>query len=108
MIQAHILRKSKRWIKQIQKMYFDDLVFADKPWKYDEHLFRIIHMCEGSGNTATEYAVINRRTRVIISKHRMYMHAERKCASLMYDRDRLHYARRRIAMLPPGGRLRDY
>ena len=107
MIQTHILKKSKRWIKQIQKMYLGDLVFADKPWKCDDHLFRIIYMSEGSGKIATEYAIINTRTRVIISKHRMYMHAERKCASLMYDRDRLHYAKRRIAMLPPGGRLRD-
>ena len=106
MIQTHILNKIRKWIPQIQNTYYGKIVYADSIIRHG-NLYRTIYLDEGYGLNATQYAVISTSNNRIISKHRMFIHADRKCAELSHDRDRVHYARRRIAMLPPGGRLRD-
>ena len=107
MIQNHILKKIRRWLPKIQNTHYGEIIYADSITR-DGELYRTIYLDKGSGLNATRYAVICTSSNRILSKHRMFIHADRKCAELSRDRDRVHYARRRIAMLPAGGRLRDY
>jgi hypothetical protein len=107
MIQNHILKKIRRLIPRIQNTYYGEIIYADGIMR-DGDLYRTIYLDKGSGLNATQYAVICTANKRILSKHRMFIHADRKCAELSRDRDRVHYAQRRIAMLPAGGRLRDY
>ena len=121
MIQAHILKKAKAWIERIKTCYLGDITFAEYPrhfsgkvgvglevdgvWFSDE--YGIIYDWDGFGMNATEYTIIHIESRKIISRHRMFIHAQKKCASLNNDSSRYFQARRKIALLPSGGLLRQ-
>ena len=119
MIQSHIKKKSEGWIRDIRHKFWlpngTGIMFADRNHYMDydplgsrKGTHRVIYHEGGSGLCTTHYAVMNMANYEIISKHRMQVHADHKCAQCNHDRDRTYYIRKSIARLPRGGRLRDY
>lgn len=102
-IQAHIFKKAEEWARMAASCYLEEIVYAEHP----SGEYGIIYHTEGFGKNATEYSVIHLQTKKILSKHRMFIHAQKRCYQLNNDRNRYFYACRKIALFPSGGLLRQ-